>query len=113
MAFSSLSEAEKETVHQCLTAILNGRFIEDWEFSTRLGLDRDALRRILGSWPQLDDTAEGPVRLAINNCMNEVCHGVNISPAEWDTWFTVPYEDVKVTYFKWAKLVGYSSSGIR
>jgi hypothetical protein len=45
--------------------------------------------------------------------MNEVCHGVNISRIEWDTWFTVPREHVKATYFKWAKLVGYSSSGIR
>jgi hypothetical protein len=30
MAFDALNEAEKDTVHQCLKAILNGRHIDDW-----------------------------------------------------------------------------------
>jgi len=113
MAFSSLNKTEKETVHQCLEVILNGGYIDDWEFSTRLGFDRESLKQILSLWPQLDDSADGLVRLAINNCMNEVCHGIDILPVDWKTRFTVSRDDVKATYFKWAKLAGYSSSGIQ
>src|SRR6266404_7585941 len=104
MAFSSLSEAEKDIVHQCLKAILHGSYIDDREFPARLGFDRESLKQVLCSWPQLDDTAEGLTRLAINNCMNEVCHGIDLSSSEWTTWFNVSKADVQATYFKWAKL---------
>ena len=113
MAFSSLNKTEKETVHQCLKVILNGSYIDDWEFSTRLGFDRESLKQVLSLRPQLDDSEDGLIRLAINNCMNEVCHGIDISPAEWKSWFTVSREEAKATYFKWAKLAGYLSSGIQ
>ena len=72
MAFSSLNKTEKETVHQCLKVILNESYIDDREFSTRLGFDRESLKQVLSLWRQLDDSEDGLIRLAINNCMNEV-----------------------------------------
>jgi len=51
MAFSSLNKTEKETVHQCLKVILNESYIDDREFSTRLGFDRESLKQVLSLWP--------------------------------------------------------------
>jgi len=35
------------------------------------------------------------------------------SANQWATWFTVSMDEVKATYFKWARLAGYESTGIR
>ena len=114
MAFSRLGDADKDVVRTCLVAIMEGPWIEDWEFQTRLGIDRDALRELLAAWPLLDDTTESsPARLAINNCMNEVCHGVPIAVEEWPRRFKVWRDEVGATYRKWAKLAGYSHTGLR
>jgi hypothetical protein len=65
-----LNGAEQDIVRRCLVAMLDGEFIGDWEFQTRLGLSRDALRAILNR-PELDyNSEEEDVQLAINNCMN-------------------------------------------
>lgn len=114
MALEQLTEQEQNTVRQCMEAILNGDEIEDFEFQTRLGIDRLQLRQVLVSWPHLDDADDNSdTCLAINNCMNEVVHGIYISPENWARWFTSPKEDVKATYQHWAELTGSYSTGIR
>jgi hypothetical protein len=114
MAFRDLSPSEKETVLHCMKVIADGPEIEDWEFQTRLGLDRSKLRRIISLWPNFDDNSEhSDDFLAINNCLNEVCHGVNISAADWPKWFTRQKDEVKQTYYKWLKLRGLPSGGLR
>jgi hypothetical protein len=114
MTLSQLGEADKDVVRACMIAIMEGPWIDDWEFQTRLGIDRDELRGLISAWPLLDDTAEdSPARLAINNCMNEVCHGVPIAAEQWDRWFIVSRDQIRATYARWAKLAGYSHTGIR
>ena len=69
MAFKALSKDEKEIVLQCMKAIADGPEIEDWEFQTRLGIVRPALRRIIAMWPEIDDSLDNSDEfLAINNC---------------------------------------------
>ena len=114
MSFKELSASEKETVLQCMKAIADGPEIEEWEFHTRLGFDRPSLRRIISLWPDIDDSSKNSDDfLAINKCLNEVSHGVNISAADWPKWFTRPKDEVKQTYHKWLKLRGLSSGGLR
>ena len=114
MAFKHLSPNEKEMVLKCMKAIADGPEIEDWEFHTRLGIGRSDLRRIICLWPEIDDTSDrSPEFLAINNCMNEICHGVNISPTEWRRRLTQTRDEIRDTYHKWLRLGGYSSAGIR
>ena len=114
MAFEDLSAREKATVLQCMKAIADGPQIEEWEFHTRLGLDRTNLRRIISLWPDIDDSSQDSDDfLAINNCLNEVCHGINISAADWSNWFTQPKDEVKQTYHRWLKLRGLPAGGLR
>jgi len=81
MAFKELSPSEKAIVLQCMKAIADGPEIEDWEFHTRLGIVRPTLRRVISLWPEIDDGSDDSDEfLAINNCLNEICHGVDIPP---------------------------------
>lgn len=101
VGFASLNESERNVVRQCMQAVLDGSWIDDFEFETRLGFERESLKAILSSWPVLYDSTNGLVRLAINNCMNEVCHGINFSDGDWNTWFTQSREQVAATFSKW------------
>jgi hypothetical protein len=114
MAFAQLSPSEQQIVLQCMKAIADGPEIEDWEFHTRLGIVRPSLRRIISHWPAIDDSSDGSDEfLAINNCLNEICHGVKIPEAEWREWFTWPKDAIIRTYHKWLSLRGPSSGGVR
>jgi hypothetical protein len=109
-----LSQADKEIVRLCLVAVLEGPWIEDWEFHTRLGIDRRDLWRILSEGPHLDDSGHDSIDcLAINNCLNEVCYGIPISEEEWRLWFQVSRETIQATYGEWARLKGFSHTGLR
>jgi len=114
MAFAELSPSEQQIVLQCMKAIADGSEIEDWEFQTRLGIVRPSLRRIISLWPAIDDSSETSDEfLAINNCLNEVCHGVKIPASEWQKWFAQPIDEIIKTYYKWLRLQGLASGGIR
>jgi hypothetical protein len=107
MAFKELSRSEREIV-------ADDSEIEDWEFHPRLGIDRPTLRRIISVWPEIDDGTENSDEfLAVNNCLNEVCHGFDIPPTEWGKWFTHSKDEIRETYAKWLRLRGGHSGGIR
>ena len=112
MSFKKLSEPEKQIVLQSLTAILNGKFLEH-EFHTRLGLELEDLAQVIFAYPNIDDSDDNSNEtLAINNCLNEVCHGIGFSDREWQQWFTVGRSEVDEIYRKWAKLRGWARTGI-
>lgn len=69
VSLANLDEAEREVVRECLRATVEGPFFPDWEFSTIFGLERDEVRRVLLSWPTLDEADESVVR-AISNSLN-------------------------------------------
>ena len=97
-----MNEIERDTIRRCIDALLNGPFLDDWEFHARLGVDRCELNTIAAEQARLDDCSTDSVAHAtINNCMNEIVNGVNIAPAEWDKWFAVPRQEVQATFKKW------------
>jgi len=88
-------------------------YIDDSEKHARLGIETDELELLINQWPHIDDrnqSAEG--FLAINNCMNEVCHGFRIAASDWSNWFDTPMDDVRSTYKRWLALTG-AHGGIR
>ncbi len=100
----ALSKSEQEIVLQCMTAIVDGTAIADWEFHTRLGVSRPKLRRIISQWREIGDRfPDSDEFLAISNCLNEVCNGIFVSPSEWDQWFTYQRDRVKETLDHWAE----------
>ena len=114
MAFAELSPSEQQIVLEFMKAIADGPEIEDWEFHTRLRIVRPSLRRIISLWPAIDDSSDNSDEfLAINNCLNEVCHGVKMPDAEWQKWFAQPKDEIVKTYHKWLRLRERSSGGIR
>jgi len=116
MAIESLPEEEREIIRSCLRAVLEGPFIDDDEFQTRLGVDRIALKELLESWPDVDDsTDDSRDCLLINNSMNELCHGVKTTPEEWARWFGpgISREMVKRTYTNWTIAKGWPGTGVR
>jgi len=98
----SFSDKEKEIIRQSLNAILKGGFLEG-EFHSRLGIDQEQLEQVVVAYPNLDDWDDtSTVALAINNCLNEVCHGIKFSPKQWSKWFEVSRSDVEEVYRKWS-----------
>jgi hypothetical protein len=71
MSLANLNEQEREVVRQCLNAAVEGPFFPDSEFETIFGLERDEVRRVLNSWPKIDETDESVV-VAINNSFNNL-----------------------------------------
>jgi hypothetical protein len=110
---AKLSDKEKQIILQSMNAILRGRFLEG-EFHTRLGIAPEELEQIVVAYSNVDDSDDDSnVALAINNCLNEVCHGVSFSDQEWSQWFGVSRSEVQDVYRKWAVRRGQSRTGIR
>jgi hypothetical protein len=111
MAFERLSAKDQEIILRCMKATV--AHVEDWEKHSRLGLEPSELGSIIDQWPNIDDTDEnGNGFLAINNCLNEACHGFHIESAEWGAWFDTPRSEVEHTYRTWLALKG-TTGGIR
>ena len=107
MAFEQLNPREQDIVLRSMKAV--DRFIGDHEKHARLGLEPPELRAIIARWPLIDDSDDCKDGfLAINNCLNEVCHGFRIAPDEWSSWFNTPMSEVRTTYRTWLKLKGIS-----
>ena len=88
-------------------------YVADSEQHARVGVEPEELQHIIGEWPNIDDTDEDSAGfLAINGCMNEVCHGFHIASEDWSTWFDTPKAEIKATYEKWLALKEISG-GIR
>jgi hypothetical protein len=98
-----LTAEEQSVVLSCMRA--TAAYVDQWEFHARLGFEIEDLRRLIDQWPNRDDRNEKGVEfLAINNCLNEVCHGFPIPPAEWSKWFNGPMATVRETYQNWLAL---------
>jgi hypothetical protein len=118
MVIEKLSSEDQESILQCMRAIADGPYIDDWEMHTRLGITRETLKQIISLWPKIEDDYEGRDKcsdgfLAINNCMNEVCNGVHIPPQEWENWFKRTRSEVLQSYHNWLRLGGIPLAGIR
>src|ERR1700730_13719743 len=114
MSLKRLSDEDKAAVLQCMTAIVRSQLIGDWEMHTRLGLTRERLRKVISRWPQIDDSViDSDAFLAINNCMNAICSGVQTPPGQWDQWFTMARSQVLDRYRKWSIRTANYAPGIR
>jgi len=113
MPFHQLPQRQKDLIRECIVAITQGPFLEEWEFQMRMGITRAELNTVLAQWPDFDDSADEAVEtLAINNCMNEILNGVFVSPHQSEQWFTGTELEMNEAYKHWAELRGSTATGI-
>ncbi len=97
-----------------MKAILTGSLLDEVEFHARLGLDPEELRAVIDSWPHCDEADDDSIgTLAINNCLNEMCHGLRFSDGEWERLVRLPRSEVSRVYRAWTLSRGASHTGIR
>jgi hypothetical protein len=106
----NLNQREQEVVLQVMKLICaEEQYLEDWEFSIRMSITRDELRRVIESWPNWkdDEDAENArvTFLAINNSLNEALNGVDISDEVWSQWIGEPRMEVERIFQTWRNTV--------
>lgn len=101
MSLADLDEQEREVVRRCLQAAVDGPFFPEWEFGTIFGLRRDEVRRVLVSWPSLDESDEIVVR-AINNSFNNLLGYPATNKQEiWPMFIPVSAVELARVFDKW------------
>jgi hypothetical protein len=101
MSLTDLDEHELDVVRQCLQAAVEGPFFPDWEFETLFGLERDEVRRVLGSWPDIDETDQNVV-IAINNAFNNLLGYPTPNKGEiWPRFISVGGMELARIFDKW------------
>lgn len=109
MTIESLTERDQRIVLQSMKVAL--KLIDEWEMHSRLGFTRETLTSVIAQWPKIDDSDQNSDGfLAINNSLNEACHGLAID--DWDKWFDASLAEVRQTYQKWLDKSG-TRGGIR
>lgn len=104
MVTESMSGRDWQAVSHALKAICEGPFLDDAEFQTRVGVSREKVAALLQQWPHVDDSGEEEhdTTIAINNTLNELCYGVDISDEEWARWLKISRGELIKVFKKWA-----------
>lgn len=100
MTVESLSPEAQTVVRRVLAFISTTRQL-DGEFETRLGVDRGELAATLMHCPVDDGAAHSPSAVAINNALNEVVNGLDLSADEWRQ-LGASRAQVEAAYAEWA-----------
>ena len=118
MTLSALTPEEREVVERAVAAMLSFAEGDHGElsgsdFQTRLGLTQAEFRYILDNWAKADDSDDqSDVCLAINNSLNELCHGLHVDDSHRRMLTGADLEELRRIYFKWAKARGWHRTGI-
>ena len=114
MTVERLTETDRDVVRQCLVALRAGRYLDDDNIVSRVGVAPATYDALIAAWPRIDDSRDdSEACLVVNNALNEVCHGVDIPDREWPRWFTVSRDELRAVYGRWAGLRGWDRTGIR
>ena len=93
VSLANLSQDDRNVVRQCLRAAVEGPFFPDWEFDGLFGLDRAEVRKILGAWPDLDESSDS-VHLAINNSLGNLLGYPHGCESQWSQFISVSAGEV-------------------
>lgn len=114
MPLSDLSAADRATVLRCLQSVLYGGWFDLGDADCLLGVSEAELREIESAWPVDDRDPEGAAFLAVNNVLNEVCHGSGRPQGrECEESVGAAREEVMAIYVRWAKSHGLTWTGVR
>ncbi len=81
-------------------------------FQTRLGVEPEEMTELLRVWPDVDDTSDDSLAcLAVNNSLNEMSYGVDISEEESVRLLGVRRDEVVRVFRKWREARGQKWHG--
>jgi hypothetical protein len=69
-AFDRLSPGQQGVVGLCLTAIIEGPYVPDWEFQTIMGVAREETAAVASAWP--DPTRAPFTFIAVSNTLTNL-----------------------------------------
>ncbi len=101
MPLSNLDDREQEVVRECLRAAVDGPFFPDWEFETLIGLDREEVRRVLLSWPALNEADESVVMTINNSMSNLLGYPIGDDLNAWPRFISVNRTELASIFDKW------------
>jgi hypothetical protein len=100
-SLANLDDREREVVRECLRTAVDSSFFPEWEFQTIFGIERDEVKRVLTSWPNLDEK-DPIVTLAINNSFNNVLGYPARNKREiWPKFISVSPMELARIFDKW------------
>lgn len=98
---TDLNAAELDVVKECLRAVLDGPFFPNWELHALFGLERAEVRKVLQSWPELNQAGD-TVAIAINNSFNNLLgYPVPNEKELWPKFLSVKRSEVARMFDKW------------
>jgi hypothetical protein len=101
VSLANLDERERAVVRECLRASVEGPFFPDWEFETIFGLGREDVRKVLLSWPEVNESDDSVVR-AINNSFNNLLGYPTKNKQEiWPKFISVSGIELARIFDKW------------
>ena len=114
MPLHDLTGHERDMVRRCFVDILQGGRFDLAQADVRLGATVEELQAYEREWPPDDSDAAAASFVAINNVLNEICHGPDRPrDAQWASVLGATPEELRATYTKWARSHGLSSTGVR
>lgn len=69
-ALQRLTPRQRDLIGLSLRAIIDGPYIEDWEFHAVMGVPREEAREVLASWPE--SASHGRTFVTVNNALNNL-----------------------------------------
>ena len=113
MPVADLSQSDQQVLRWCVGFILRGGRFDLEQAMVRLGVSGAELAGMEREWPPDDRVEDGRAFVAINNVLNEVCHGPDRpSEQEWDC-AGVTRDRVLALYQCWAESHGLKWTGVR
>ena len=95
----NLTDADVQTIAECLRAAVEGPFFPEWEFHTLFGLSRDQIRTFLTQWPHVPEGES--LNLAVNNTLNNLLGYPHGCESAWAKYISVDPQAVAETLRRW------------
>ncbi|WP_053076565.1 hypothetical protein [Caenimonas sp. SL110] len=92
----TLSQADIETVKQCLQAAVDGPFFPEWEFEALFGVNRGLVRAVLNEWPA-GAMSEDDVGCAVVGSLNNLLGYPHGHESELARYVAMPLDEVRGT----------------
>src|SRR5512147_337349 len=105
MTVQKLDARDQALLRRCLEFVLTAEELEG-AFETRLGVTPAEVKAVVARWPDAGDEADDSMAaIAINNTLNEIVHGIRVSPAN-ERRLGARRGAVQALYLRWATARG-------